>query len=128
VIGPERKPIVVDGVPSPKGLGLHPPDKPLAASARYQLSKQAALFKTKVALNDTATIVHSKAVFEVYGDGKRLWQSAPVGKGTRPQECTVSVSGVDVLELRVYSQGTHLGLHAVWLEPRLLQAADTPDP
>jgi hypothetical protein len=37
------------------------------------------------------------------------------------------MNGVDVLELRVSSQGSNLGLHTVWLEPRLLQAADTPD-
>jgi hypothetical protein len=126
-IGPDRKPIIVDGVRSPKGLGLHPPDAPGSARACYQLAKQAAVFKTKVALNNTAAIVHSQAVFEVYGDGKSLWQSAPVGRIERPQECAISVSGVDVLELRVFSKGSHLGLHAVWLEPRLLQAADTPD-
>jgi len=126
-IGPDRKPIEVDGVASPKGLGMHPPDNPGAAFARYRLGKQAAIFKTMVALNDTATIVQSQAVFEVYGDGKRLWQSGPVNKGTRAQECSVVVSEIDVLELRVSSQGSHLGLHAVWLDPRLLQAADTPD-
>jgi hypothetical protein len=126
-IGPERKPIEINGVPSPKGLGMHPPDSPGATYVRYRLGKQAAIFKAMVALNDTATIVNSQAVFEVYGDGKRLWQSAPVKKGARAQECSVVMNGVDVLELRVSSQGSNLGLHTVWLEPRLLQAADTPD-
>jgi hypothetical protein len=127
VIGPDNNPITVAGVRSPKGLGMHPPDGPGAASARYRLGKKAAVFKAAVALNDTAQIVVSRAVFEVYGDGKLLWQSAAVGKGTPPQECRVDVSGVDVLELRVTSEGSHIGLHAVWVEPRLLQKADTPD-
>jgi hypothetical protein len=127
VIGPEKNPIAVGGVRSPKGLGLHPPDSPGYAAVKYRLGKQAAVFKAAVALNGTAQIVFSQAVFEVYGDDKRLWQSAPAGKDTRPQECSLDVGGVDMLELRVSSQGSHLGLHAVWLEPRLLQKADTPD-
>jgi hypothetical protein len=127
VIGPDRHPIKVNGVPSPKGLGLHPPDSPGDAAVSYRLGRQAAVFKAAVALNDTCAFTFSQAVFEVSGDGKRLWQSAPVGKDTPAQECRVDVSGVDVLELRVASQGSHFGLHAVWVEPRLLQKADTPD-
>jgi hypothetical protein len=127
IIGPDNNAIVVRGVRSLNGLGLHPPDQPGYASASYHLGKQAALFKAAVAINDSAKHVHSQAVFEVYGDGKRLWQSEEVGKDTPPQECSVAVSGVEVLELRVASKGSHLGLHAVWLEPRLLQTADTPD-
>jgi hypothetical protein len=50
-----------------------------------------------------------------------------VGKDTRPEECSVDVNGIDMLELRVSSKGSHLGLHAVWLEPRLLEAMDRPD-
>jgi hypothetical protein len=127
VIGPENNAIEVGGVRSLKGLGMVPPDKPGLAYAKYRLGKKAAVFKAAVALNDNAKIVRDQAVFEVFGDDKRLWQSAPVGKGTKPQECSVDVSGVDVLELRVTSTGSHFGLHAVWLEPRLLQKADTPD-
>jgi hypothetical protein len=127
VIGPDNNPIEVGGVRSPKGLGMVPPDKPGLAYAKYRLGKKAAVFKAAVALNDNAKIVRDQAVFEVFGDDKRLWQSAPVGKGTKAQECSVDVSGVDVLELRVTSTGSHFGLHAVWLEPRLLQKADTPD-
>jgi hypothetical protein len=39
----------------------------------------------------------------------------------------VDVTGVDVLELRVHAQGSHWGLHAVWIEPRLLETADSQD-
>src|SRR5262249_14339595 len=104
-----------------------PPDKPGLADAKYRLGKKAAVFKAAVALNDEAKTVFSQAVFEVYGDDKRLWQSAPVAKGTKAQEGSVDVSGVDGRERAVYSLGSHVGLHAVWLEPRLLQKADAPD-
>jgi hypothetical protein len=44
-----------------------------------------------------------------------------------PQEFSLKVAGVDVLELRVIAPGHHIGLHAVWIEPRLLQKSDNPD-
>ena len=34
---------------------------------------------------------------------------------------------VDVLDLRVVAQNSNHGLHAAWIEPRLLQKKDTPD-
>jgi hypothetical protein len=128
-VGDGKTPIAANGIASPHGLGMHPPDKPTFAAAQYRLGKQAAVFKAAVAIDDTARAPFSPAVFEVYGDGRRLWQSPPVpGPRRPPQECQVDVTGVDVLELRVVSQGSHFDLHAVWLEPRLLQKNDTPDP
>jgi hypothetical protein len=38
----------------------------------------------------------------------------------------VDITGVDVLELRVHSQGANSGLHAVWLWPRVLLKKDGP--
>jgi hypothetical protein len=119
--------IKVAGVASPNGIGMHPPDAPGYAAARFRLGKQAAAFETTVALNDTAGTVFSQAVFEVYGDGRLLWESTPVKGPKQPQDCSVDVAGVDVLELRVHSQGSHLGLHAVWVEPRVYAKANAPD-
>jgi S1-C subfamily serine protease len=123
---PENRPVQVNGVSSPKAISMHPPDGDYA-SANFRLDKQASLFKADVALNDSTTLVIDAAVFEVWGDGKRLWQSKPIHDSRRPQKSKVNVSKVDVLELRVYSTGSHFGLHAVWVEPRLLQKPDTPD-
>jgi hypothetical protein len=120
--------IRVNDQPSPKVLGMHPPDHGSYAAAKFHLEKKAALLRAGVALDDTSSFIWSQAGFEVWGDGIRLWQSAPVGKARQPpQECDVDVTGVDVLELRVQSEGSHMGLHAVWIEPRVLQKRDTPD-
>jgi S1-C subfamily serine protease len=123
---PEHKSIQVDGIRSPKGLSMHPPDAGYS-SIKYRPGKQASVFKAKVALNDSTNFVFDTAVFEVWGDGKRLWRSEPIHDPKRPQECNVDVAGVDILELRVNATRSHFGLHAVWVEPRLLQKADTPD-
>jgi hypothetical protein len=124
---PEHRTIQVDGVQSPKGLSMHPPDGHYA-SVKYRPGKQASVFQAQVALNDSTTFVPAAAVFEVWGDGKRLWQSNPIKEPKRPQECRVDVAGVDVLELRVNATGSHFGLHAVWVEPRVLRDADSRQP
>jgi hypothetical protein len=119
---PAHNPVQVLGVRSPKGLGMHPPDAPGYAFARYRLGKRGGVFKAAVAINDTSPANRNPAVFEVYGDGRLLWQSAPVPGPRRPQECRVDVAGVDVLELRVRAEGSHWGLHAVWFQPRIVKA------
>jgi S1-C subfamily serine protease len=123
---PEHKAIQVDGVRSPKGLSMHPPDGGYAG-VKYRPGKQASVFKAKVALNDSTNFVFDSAVFEVWGDGKRLWRSEPIHDPKKPQEAQVDISAVDILELRVNATRSHFGLHAVWVEPRLLQKPDTPD-
>jgi hypothetical protein len=122
------KPIQVGGVPSPKGLSMHPPTAPAYAAARYRLGRQAAVFRATTAINDTSNWCFSPAVFSVLADGKLLWQSDMIAHNhAHSQECNVDVSGVDVMELQVRCINGNHGVHAVWIEPRLLQAADTPD-
>jgi hypothetical protein len=117
------------GARSPHGLGMHPPDAPAYASAKFCLGKQAAVFKATVAINDTTKWCWSPAVFTVHGDGRELWRSAWIAHNhTHSQNCHVSVAGVDVLELRVECVNNNPGVHAVWLGPRLLQKIDSPDP
>ena len=124
----DGRPIRVGGVRSPKGLGMHPPVAPGFASVRYRLGKQAALFRAVVAINDTTTWCWSPAVFTVYEDGRPLWESAAIAHNhAHSQACSVDVSGVDELELRVRCINGNQGVHAVWVEPRLLQKANAPD-
>jgi hypothetical protein len=127
-IGYEARDISVGGAPSPKGMGMHPPESPHFASVKFHLDKKAAVFKAKGAVNDTDLFVPGRAVFEVLGDNRPLWKSVPVAKGEKPQECNVDVGGIDVLELRTRAEGGNFGVNAVWIEPRLLQKPDTPDP
>jgi hypothetical protein len=122
---PDDTMILINGYKSPKGLSMHPPEQDYAA-ASYRLGKQASLFRAEVALNDSSAPL-SAAVFEVWGDGKRLWKSKAINQLIYSQRCRVDVSKVDVMELRVSSTGSPLGLHSVWYEPRLLEKSTTPD-
>lgn len=124
----DGKAIRVNGSLSPRGLSMHPPMAPAYASVRYRLGRQAALFRALAAINDTSNWCFSPATFTVFGDGRLLWQSEGLTHTrARRQSCEVNVTGVDVLELRVQCENGNPGVHAVWVEPRLLQKADTPD-
>ena len=125
-LGDGKSKIKVNGALSPKGLGMHPPDNGFSAVS-YRLDKKAAVFKAAVAIDDSSGLTRNPAVFEVLGDGKSLWESQPINKGTPPEQCNIDVRGVAELELRVHAKPSHLGLHAVWIEPRLLESTDTPD-
>ena len=108
--GNKSEPIKVHRTPSTKGLGMHPPSAPAYASVKYRLDKQAALFKTTVAINDTATFCWTPAIFSVWGDGKKLFESKNIAHNhLRTQECSVDVTGVDVLELQVLRHREQFG-------------------
>src|SRR5262249_35127074 len=80
------------------------------------------------AINDSSNWCWSPATFTVLGDGKVLWKSQDIAHNhAHSQECSVDVSGVNIMELRVQVLNGSDGVHAVWVEPRLLQTADTPD-
>src|SRR5262249_55561579 len=126
LVGQGGKTIVVNGDSSPKGIGMHPPDN-ADAVVKFRLHGEAARFKAKAAINDSAGPITSSAVFEVLGNGNPLWTSGPLDRAGRSRECSVDVTGVHVLGLRVRATGPSQELHAVWFEPRLLQTDNTPD-
>jgi hypothetical protein len=120
--------IIVGGVKSPHGLGMHPPWAPKFASVKYRLGLEAELFKATVAIDDSTNWCWSPATFTVRGDGTELWRSQWIPRDKeRRQECRVVIKGVNVLELRVHVENGSDGVHAVWFEPRIFQTADAPD-
>ena len=54
--------------------------------------------------------------FIVRGDGRVLWKSKPVFKGSKTQRCSVKIDRFDVLELAVHCPGHNAYAHSVWLE------------
>lgn len=119
--------ILVQGKLSVKGLSMHPPDNGYS-SVKYRLNDEAAVFKGKAAIDDTGRPFFAPASFEVLGDGVSLWKSKRFTQPKEaPDECNVSVVKVRTLELRCYSESFSTYIHSVWVEPRVLQKADTPD-
>jgi hypothetical protein len=119
------QPITVQEKKYPKGIGMHPPDNSFS-SVTFNLDKKAAVVKGAVSLDGTSQNSDTPLIFEIHGDGKKLWSSQPINTPT-PEEFSVSVSGVEKLELRVVCSGGARGAHAVWLNPRVLQRASSLD-
>jgi len=117
-LGMNNRRIMLLGVLSAKGLGMHPPDRD-ASSVSYRLDRQYQVFKATATLNDSSTRSVSPLIFMVLGDGRPLWQSKPIQAHGDQQECVVRVAGVEVLELLVTCAGSNEGAHAVWIDPQL---------
>ena len=87
--------IKVADKPSPHGLGMHPPHAPATASIKFRPGKKAAVFKATVAIDDSTNFCFTPAVFTVWGDGKKLFESKYIAHNhARTQECSVDISGV----------------------------------
>lgn len=113
--------IVVDGKPSAFGIALHPDHNDFAEVA-FKLGKR---WKT---LHATAAIPENEGhasvtplSFRVRGDGKLLWTSRPLQQSNEKQDCEIDVSGVDLLELRVFCDGKNNWAQAVWIDPYVLR-------
>jgi regulation of enolase protein 1 (concanavalin A-like superfamily) len=111
----------LNGKASPNCLFLHPGAN-VFAQVTYHLRKKYSRFKATVGIRDGANGNRGSGTpltFLVSGDGKELWKSTPLQKCGDTRDCTVSVAGVDRLELRVDCPGDAFCAHAIWAEPRL---------
>lgn len=114
-------PIKVQERAFPYGISACPPDS-LKESWRVSFVPGGEFRRLRggCGLNDYAFAPRGNVSFSVWGDGKRLWESAPLGSGTRSAVFDVDVSAVKVLTLETrVVEGSHLHCHAVWLDPWL---------
>jgi hypothetical protein len=107
--------IQVDALKSPFGLFMHAPTRGFS-SVKYRLGRQFKKLEAVAALDERSDRTRPLQ-FVVLGDGDVLWKSQSIPAQKRSQRLSVSISQVDVLELRVYCPGRFDGAHAVWLDP-----------
>jgi S1-C subfamily serine protease len=112
--------IVVKGVLATKGLSMHATTRGFSF-ARYQLDGRYTSFHSAAAANDSVRvrpggIADAPMIFSVVGDGRELWRSQPIQRSGESQPCTVDVTGVRQLEVRVYCDNAGAA-HAVWVDP-----------
>lgn len=114
------------------GMAVHQAKRRFASAstAVWWIGRQYECINGGVALNDSVTNEQradsqaSPVVFEIYGDGRCLWTSTPVhASRVQPQPFTVSLVGVDVLQLvtRVTRPSASKHAAAVWVEPALVR-------
>jgi DNA-binding beta-propeller fold protein YncE len=115
--------VIVNGVLAKKGLSMHSREERFGCSfARYQLEGKYTSFHTVAAANDSIRArpggMASPMTFSVVGDGRELWRSRPLQRPGESQPCTVDVTGVRQLEVRVSCEnGGANAAHAVWVDP-----------
>jgi|GEM_PF-1738438 len=110
-------PVRFNGKHSLHALAMH-----ADASVEYQLDKHYRVFRGTAAMNDTSGQGPERpVVFQVFGDGKLLWESAGLRECGDLQECLADVSGVDRLRITAIYDPNRTGhghqAHAAWLEP-----------
>ena len=102
--------LTIGGRKFERGLGTH------ASSVLYISVNQAGQsFSASVGVDGEITSSQASIEFSVLGDGKTLWQSGVMKAGEPPKNCTVSLTGIKILLLKVGDAGDGISYdHADW--------------
>src|SRR5262249_24221277 len=109
--------ITVQGNPAEKGLFTRPPRNGTIL-VTYRLGKRYKSFKATVALNDGSTNTEP-VTFSVILDGKPKWASRGIERSSMSDKCEIDVSGVEKLELSVFSRLSDADSFPVCINPQL---------
>jgi len=83
------------------------------------LDGKATAFNAQVGIDDEVKGHDAAVEFEIYGDGKRLWESGRMKLGDAARPCSVQLSGVKKLELVVADGGNgNYYDHANWVDAK----------
>ncbi len=106
--------MILNGEPFVKGIGAHS-----ASDIRYQLGGAWSTFAAKVGVDDEVGS-RGSVVFQVYGDGQKLYDSGVMNGSSATKSVSVSVAGKNELRLVVTYAGDNTGYdHADWADARL---------
>lgn len=96
------------------GIGTHATSRHV-----FDINRKFRRFTTDFGI-DTEAGTRASATFEIYGDGKLLFQSGPMGRFDLPRHADVDVSGVRYLTLKTTDAGDgNYDDHTDWLNPIL---------
>jgi hypothetical protein len=112
----DGNPLRVGGRAYAKGLGTHS-----TSEIRFDIGAAFARFTALAGIDDEVKPEKpNEALFEVWGDGRRLWARESVKSGDAAVPVDVDITGVRTLTLKVLPGGDGTGSdHADWLEARI---------
>ncbi len=97
-----------------KGFGTHAYSKLV-----FDINRKFSKFSTDYGV-DTEASTDASVVFEIYGDGKKLFSSPKMGRFDFPGHVEVDITGIKYLGLEVTDAGDGINNdHADWLNPVL---------
>lgn len=108
----DGKTMTIAGQTFTRGFGTH-----AVSSLSILLHGKASLFTAQVGIDDEIKGHEPAVVFEVYGDGKKLWSSGVMHLGDAAKACSVPLTGVQKMELVVTDGGNgNYYDHANWAD------------
>ncbi|ULH17581.1 NPCBM/NEW2 domain-containing protein (plasmid) [Deinococcus sp. KNUC1210] len=119
----DGKPLTLAGKTYAHGFGVH-----ANSSMTFNLGAQCATFTSEIGVDDEVGD-RGSVVFQVYGDGSKLYDSGVMTGASATKTLSVSVAGVKELKLVVTDSGNgNTNDHADWATPTLLNctAGSTP--
>ena len=96
-----------------RGFGTH-----AESSLFIQLDGKANSFTAQVGIDDEVKGRNPAVEFIVFGDGEKLWASGVMHENDAARLCSVKLSGVKQLELRVTDAGDGGSDHANWADAK----------
>ncbi|GGR06692.1 NPCBM/NEW2 domain-containing protein [Deinococcus ruber] len=116
--GGDGKTLTLAGKTYAHGFGAH-----ANSSMTFNLGAQCASFTSDIGVDDEVGD-RGSVVFQVYGDGSKLYDSGVMTGASATKTLTVSVAGVKELKLVVTDSGNgNTNDHADWASPTLLNCA-----
>ena len=116
----DGKALTLQGVTYPKGLGTHS-----NSSIVYSLLSTCSTFNAQVGIDDEVGNLGS-VIFEVYGDGVKLYDSGAMTGADATKAVNIDISGRSQLRLVVDSNGILDYDHADWADAKVTCTAPTP--
>lgn len=108
-------PISINGQHYTKGIGTQ-----AVSETVYDLGKQFAMFRADIGI-DSEVGNYGSVVFQVFGDGTKLYDSGVVKGGTPAKSINVNVTGVSQLKLVATDGGDSIDNdHADWANARVI--------
>ncbi|MFB9990754.1 NPCBM/NEW2 domain-containing protein [Deinococcus oregonensis] len=121
--GGDGKPLTLNGVSFPKGYGVHAPSE-LKYSLAGTDNARCVRFKAQIGLDDEVG-TQGSAVFQVWGDTGKLYDSGLMTGASATQQVSVDVRGQSTLRLVVTDGGNGKSFdHADWINPVLVCVPD----
>ncbi len=110
----DGKPLTIAGEVFKRGFGTH-----AESSLLIKLDGKAKKFTALVGLDDEIKEQTPAVVFEIYGDNKKIWSSELMHLGDKAKPVSVSLEGVNQLELLVTDGGNGPYYdHANWVNAK----------
>jgi alpha-galactosidase len=107
-------PITLRGAAYAKGLGVLG-----NTTVNYYLAGTASRFHSDIGIDDSAGSFGGSFIFEVYGDGEKLYDSGIVSTNSPVKTVDVDISGRNVLSLVTIVVGTQSGAYTDWAGARI---------